>query len=484
MTLPFSGTISFSNLKAEWNDSNPVSLSEFYAGGTNVGANAINVPSSGKIDLSDLYGVSNGWLNNYQSGTDLNIQDMALSPSGFLYLAGSFNSTFYPYASKINATSGEIVWQKYLPVAAYGGSVAIDSSENSYRLYFPSTNFGALLTKYNSAGTLQWQYTIDNVGVSSPVDPGDIAVDSSGNIYVSFSTDTTSGISASVVAKFDSNLSLQWTQTFSNLTASTTAYAERLVLDSSGNVYVSFSSTPAGSSNLLSYLAKYNSSGTLQWCKTVNSFAFFNYGLAIDSSNNIYMGTSLPGSGVSGTLLKVDTNGNLVWQRTTSGLKVVPTTCDSSGNIFVSVGDSTFNPQGGSTILKYNSSGVIQSDSRLYTLSSGQTSIAVDVKVSSTNVPYILFNNYAASSTNAGVIKKSAVNSYLPTTVNIAYPNVGGLYYTYSASALSDSAGSLTWQDYNPFVIYTSGVVSIGLTARSYTDTAASISLVKVNSAY
>lgn len=483
MTLPFSGTISFSNLKAEWDDSNPVSLSEFYAGGTYVGSNAINTPASGRIDLSDLYGVSNGWLNNYQSGTDLSITSMALSPSGFLYLAGSLINTSYPYAAKINATSGAIVWQKYLPVGASGGKVAIDSSENSYRIYSPSTNFGALLTKYNSAGTLQWQYTIDNLlGINSiPVNPGGIAVDSSGNIYVSFSTDTTSGIDSSVVAKFDSNLSLQWTQTFSNLTSSTTAYSERLVLDSSGNVYASFWSTPAGSSNLLPYLAKYNSSGTLQWCKTVNSFVFFFNGLAIDSSNNIYMGTSMPGSGVSGTLLKVDTNGNLVWQRTTSGLKLVPTTCDSSGNIFVSSGDST---DGGNAILKYNSSGVIQSDSRLYTLSSGQTSIAYDVKVSSTNVPYILFRNFAVDITNACIIKKSAVNSYLPTTVNIAYPNIGGLYYTYSAYAPSDSAGSLPWQDYNPFVIYTSGVVSIGLTARSYTDTAVSIPLVKVNSAY
>lgn len=63
MTLQTSGAISFSDLQTEFGGSNPISLSEYYAGGAYVpgGTTGTNgaVPSSGTISMSQFYGTSN-----------------------------------------------------------------------------------------------------------------------------------------------------------------------------------------------------------------------------------------------------------------------------------------------------------------------------------------------------------------------------------------------------------------------------------------
>ena len=60
MTIKSSGSLSFSEIEAEWDNSTPLSLSEFYAGGSTVYAGATDgsgnaIPSSGAISFSDFY---------------------------------------------------------------------------------------------------------------------------------------------------------------------------------------------------------------------------------------------------------------------------------------------------------------------------------------------------------------------------------------------------------------------------------------------
>ena len=60
MTVKSSGSLAFSEIQAEFGGSNPISLSEYYAGGLYVtaGTTGINgaVPSSGAISVSKFYG--------------------------------------------------------------------------------------------------------------------------------------------------------------------------------------------------------------------------------------------------------------------------------------------------------------------------------------------------------------------------------------------------------------------------------------------
>lgn len=63
MTLPTSGPLTLSDIQTEFGGSNPISLSEYYAGGTYVPAGTSGtygaVPSSGAISIRNFYGTSN-----------------------------------------------------------------------------------------------------------------------------------------------------------------------------------------------------------------------------------------------------------------------------------------------------------------------------------------------------------------------------------------------------------------------------------------
>jgi len=62
MTLPTSGPLSLSDIQTEFGGSNPISLSEYYAGGTYVPAGTSGtygaVPSSGAISIRNFYGTT------------------------------------------------------------------------------------------------------------------------------------------------------------------------------------------------------------------------------------------------------------------------------------------------------------------------------------------------------------------------------------------------------------------------------------------
>ena len=62
MALPTSGTLTLADIQTEFGGSNPIGLSEYYAGGSYVpaGTSGTNgaVPSSGTISISDFYGTS------------------------------------------------------------------------------------------------------------------------------------------------------------------------------------------------------------------------------------------------------------------------------------------------------------------------------------------------------------------------------------------------------------------------------------------
>jgi hypothetical protein len=63
MVLPTSGPLSLNDIQGEFGGTNPISLSEYYAGGAFVpaGTSGTNgpVPSSGTISISNFYGTSN-----------------------------------------------------------------------------------------------------------------------------------------------------------------------------------------------------------------------------------------------------------------------------------------------------------------------------------------------------------------------------------------------------------------------------------------
>lgn len=83
MTLQTSGGIRLDQIQTEFGGSNPISLSEYYRGGSYVHSSITAVPASGAISLSNFYGTSAVWSSVITEGN---------SGSFYGYLAGSFGS--------------------------------------------------------------------------------------------------------------------------------------------------------------------------------------------------------------------------------------------------------------------------------------------------------------------------------------------------------------------------------------------------------
>ena len=70
MALPDSGVLSLDDIQTEFGGTNPISMSEYYRGGSFVTDNNTSVPTSGEISFSDFYGGVNQFTLTISSNTE------------------------------------------------------------------------------------------------------------------------------------------------------------------------------------------------------------------------------------------------------------------------------------------------------------------------------------------------------------------------------------------------------------------------------
>ena len=194
-----------------------------------------------------------------------------------------------------------------------GYGVTVDSANNIYvsgytKGALDGTNPGKndiFLVKYNSSGTKQWT---QQLGTSSEDFGYGVTVDSLNNIYLTGKTKgsldniTTAQDYDIILVKYNSAGTKQWTQ---QLGTSAIDVGYGVAADSADNIYVTGytegvldNNTSSGLSDI--FLLKYNSSGTKQWTKQLGTAAAdIGYGVAVDSSNNIYV-TGYTAGGLEG----------------------------------------------------------------------------------------------------------------------------------------------------------------------------------------
>jgi hypothetical protein len=260
--------------------------------------------------------------------------------------------------------AGDIVWQRAIGTASGDSGTAIQGGPSD-DVYVAGTNFLAapnfnsgFVCKFNSSGTIQWQRTLAN-GVAAIMQFFGCDVDSSGNLYAA-GRETNPSPSAGMIIKYNSSGTIQWQRQLQGSLGA--GQINDVAVDSTGsNIYVVGYDIPSTQN---AHVAKYDSSGTLIWQRSLGGAGSDEFtGCAVDSSDNVYCvgETSSEGEGADDVLIaKYDSSGTFQWQRILGGATNnfrSSIAVDSSSNVYVSF--ESVAP----TVLsmaKYNSSGTIQ----------------------------------------------------------------------------------------------------------------------------
>ncbi len=301
---------------------------------------------------------------------------LRVDASGNVYVAGSSydNASSYDYYVIKYNSSGMLQWgQRYNGTGnSYDtpSSLEIDNSGNVYVAGYSTgvgTGYDYLTLKYNASGVQQWEQRYNGPGNSSE-NVFCMDVDAAGNVYITgFSGGSGTGNDFATI-RYNSAGAQQWLQRY-NGTGNGNDLASSLAVDDSGNVYISGYS--AGTSSGDDYTTiKYNSAGVQQWLQTYNgtgNAADDVYSLAIDRTGNIYVTGYSFGSGTNNdhATVKYNSAGTQQWvQRyngpTSNSDEAYSVAVDTTGNVYVT-GGSRSNTGFDFTTIKYSQTVGIQS---------------------------------------------------------------------------------------------------------------------------
>lgn len=153
--------------------------------------------------------------------------------------------------------------------ALTSSSMVYDSNKNLFIVGRKADSNGGLVVKTDKYGTLAWAISFRDSQSYFYAYPS--SVDSSGNIYVPVTQYNSTSAKVGVV-KFNSSGALQFQRTMSSSASSTYGgYAQGSLVDTSGNFYVYGFVKEQGSSTTMPYVAKFDSSGTVTWQRRIQT---------------------------------------------------------------------------------------------------------------------------------------------------------------------------------------------------------------------
>lgn len=217
---------------------------------------------------------------------------------------------------------GVLQWQRYIGTAGndVGYGCAIDSSGN---MYFAGEGNGApaqggAIIKLTSGGALSWSKTLVS-GAGKQTRANEVEVAASGNIYWVGNNNFASSSLRIQVAKFDSSGNLQWQRFIGS--GSTQTSANALCIDSSENIYVVGETYESSYGSSDAFIAKYNSGGSLSWQRQIGGSGNDIFSdVALDQDENVYaMGKASSLSSNQMFVAKYNASGTLQFQRTMQG---------------------------------------------------------------------------------------------------------------------------------------------------------------------
>ena len=325
------------------------------------------------------------------------------------------------------SSSGTLQWQKFYGrnLTEWGQGVTWYPSGDEFNQCFPfsdgrfvaagpttnhdggyvhnSINWNAMLTAWNSNGTVSWSKwisvdgtqnnTSSNVSTTIWRDPG-MGVDGSDNVYMLVFRWNPADTGDHVI-KFNSSGTVQWKKKIDHLAFE--KFYDHMAVSKSGDVYIQSSDSDK--------IVKLNTSGTVQWTKSFPGVGANGINqMTTDEYDNLWL------AGYTGEAVCVDSNGNII--------RAVQMTTSSAGiwftNLTINEGYITMLTQ--ARTLGRNQSnmweanvGVIRGD--IYGLNNGSythtnsdnTTLTVTISTPSTSSP-TNYSNPTVSNSSASVI--------------------------------------------------------------------------------
>jgi len=288
--------------------------------------------------------------------------DIAVDGSGYVYVTGGSSQDSLPpyywpdYATIKYHPNGDTAWVRRYDGPGntydYAHAVAVDGSGNVYVTGYsmstdtwPSTDYATI--KYYPNGDTAWVRRYNGSGDDKDV-ATDIALDSSGNVYVtgsSYSPETNTDY-ATIKYYPNGDIAPGWPQTY-NGPGNHEDAPNAIVVDGSGNVYVTGRSN--GNGTHFDYATiKYDPNGNELWVRRYNGpedTTDYARAIAVDALGNVYVTGAADGSessleGADYVTIKYDTDGNERWVERYNGpgdstdyAKAIAV--DGSGNVYV-----------------------------------------------------------------------------------------------------------------------------------------------------
>ena len=340
---------------------------------------------------------------------------MTIDNSGNVYVAGQSDGvgTSNDIAVIKYNSSGIQQWvARYNGPANNNESPAGIAVDNSGNVYVAGTSWGTnddyITIKYNSSGVQQWAARF-NGSANSSDRINAMTIDNSGNIYVTGQAQFNNGLlNDYFTIKYNSNGDTLWTRRYDggeNPSSAPNDYAYSVAVDQSGNVYVTGGARTYPSVSIIATL-KYNSSGVVQWVKWYNGpDTDEGFAIKVDASGNSYVtGRRSNLSNNDYITLKMNPNGDTSWVKLYNGPgngddRPYALVLDGSGNTYVtgySTGSSTLRDF---TTIKYNSSG-IQQWIASYNGAANNIDEAYSIVVDNSSNVYIAGSSHEGSPTN------------------------------------------------------------------------------------